>query len=411
MRTLRGRGGCATRPTPSASGALSERGAPLKIPKSFSIFIPGSIAYDTTETMSGRLIILPKKSYNPWKPENVERVLRDERLERERQAQLEEADRKKQSEDRVELLKKKRKRDGSNDGGSSGRSDRGADHAVSGEDAALGHVNLFADEEKAMMEKAVAGAEGSASEAGTKRGSSSSGIMPVYLGGEEAARRRGEKATPFYLEPSFQDKSLCSGGDAGIVGTSSNAHIEEAEAIRLRKDERLKTKMDPMHDFCKHSESLTRSNAESQSVPVKGHRRKRRDSYSSSSSSSESDSSSSSSSSSSDEDNDSQRRKRKCRKRRGHDNSRRRNDSRRRSLARKDGRRRREKKRSTKKPANDDTALPSGASTLSIDEMRRRRQLREQKEAERSFMARLEDHASGHNTKYQDQYNPSLSRR
>ena len=38
----------------------------------------------TTETMSGRLIILPKKSYNPWKPENVERVLRDERLERER---------------------------------------------------------------------------------------------------------------------------------------------------------------------------------------------------------------------------------------------------------------------------------------------------------------------------------------
>ena len=29
-------------------------------------------------------MILPKKTYCPWRPENVERVLRDERLERER---------------------------------------------------------------------------------------------------------------------------------------------------------------------------------------------------------------------------------------------------------------------------------------------------------------------------------------
>ena len=33
--------------------------------------------------MSGRLVILPKKTYCPWKRENVERVLRDERLDRE----------------------------------------------------------------------------------------------------------------------------------------------------------------------------------------------------------------------------------------------------------------------------------------------------------------------------------------
>jgi hypothetical protein len=33
---------------------------------------------------SGRLISLPKKSYCPWKPENVERASRDERLEKER---------------------------------------------------------------------------------------------------------------------------------------------------------------------------------------------------------------------------------------------------------------------------------------------------------------------------------------
>ena len=382
------------------------------------------------QTMSGRLIILPKKSYNPWKPENVERVLRDERLERERQAQLEDADRKKQSEDRVELLKKRKRDGGSND---DGRSDcGGADHTVSGEDAALEHVNLFADEEKAMMEKAVAGAQGSASEADKKKKvSSSSGVMPVYLGGEEAARRRGDKALPFYLQPSSQDEAHGGSGD-GVTGFGSSAQLEEAEAeaVRVRKDERLKTQMDPMHEFCNHSGSGT-GNAESHTVPLKDgieaagvddrrrkrHRRKRRDSYSSSSGSSESDSSSSSSNgSSSDEDNDSQRRKRKRHKSRRHDKNRRRDDSKKRSSARsKDGRRRRDKKRSTKRHTKDDTALPSCASTLSIDEMRRRRQLREQKEAERSFMARLEDQsllkAAGRNHKYQDQYNPDLSRR
>ena len=372
--------------------------------------------------MSGRLIILPKKSYNPWKPENVERVLRDERLERERQAQLEESDRKKQSEDRVELLKQ-RKRDArrwnGDDAESSSRSEDGADHAVSGEISALEHVNLFADEEKAVMEKAVAGAVGigSASEAGQKKGSSSSGIMPVYLGGEEAARRRGEKSIPFYLQPSSQEKSL--GVGDGVVGTICSAQFEEAEAIRVRKDEHLKTQMDPMQEFYRPSKT---SNIEVPSTSVeediecagiderrrKRHRRKR----CSRSSGSESDSSSSSSSSSE----DARRRKRKRHKRREHDKNRRRDDSKRSSSTRKDDRRRRgSKKRSTKRQAKDDTALPSSASTLSIDEMRRRRQLREQKEAERSFMARLEDHslasASGHNTKYQDQYNPTLSRR
>ena len=34
--------------------------------------------------MSGRLVILPKKSYTPWNAANVERVLRDERIAREK---------------------------------------------------------------------------------------------------------------------------------------------------------------------------------------------------------------------------------------------------------------------------------------------------------------------------------------
>ena len=380
--------------------------------------------------MSGRLIILPKKSYCPWKPENVERVLRDERLERERQEQLKDSDRKKQSKDRVEFLKSNKRqrnaRDGPNDdeaGRSSGGSAESTNHDAPEKSGTLEHVNLFADEEKAMMEKAVAGAgEGSASDARKKEGSSSSGIMPVYLGGEEAARRRGEKSIPFYLQPSSQEKSL---GNGGSDVTGSSDHLEEVEAIiRVRKDERLKTQMDPMHEFCRPADrksshiefpSSAPMNEDTEAAGVeKRHRRKWRHSYSSSSSSSESDSSSSSSSSS-DEDDVSRGRKRKRRKRRERDKNRRRDDSKRRSSSRRDDRRRRDKKRSRKRHTKDDTALPSSTSAPSIDELRRRRQLREQKEAERSFMARLEDHslagASGNNNKYQDQYNPRLSRR
>ena len=373
-------------------------------------------------TMSGRLIILPKKSYNPWRPENIERVLRDERLERERQAQLDEADEKKRSEDRVQLLRTKRRKSGArskNDrdvGGS--RTDDGTTETSNTDDdagtgTALEHVNLFADEEKAMMERAVSG-DGPVSEA-DKTKQSSAGIMPVFLGGEEAARRRGEKTVPFYLQPSAQSKSL--GGD----GTSK--HVE-AEALRVKQDERLKRLMDPMQEFCGPTIS-TNTNGQAPAIQTKEvhhannererrrHRRKRCDSYTSSSS--ESDDSNSCSSPSSTSKYEASRRKKKRRRKRKHGKERdARDGAKRKSTTREDERRRKDKKRSSRRNSKGSSAQ-SNSSVASIDELRRRRQLREQKEAERSFMVRLEDQslpgAAGHQHKYQDQYNPSLSKR
>ena len=75
--------------------------------------------------MSGRLIILPKKSYCPWNPENVERVLRDEREHAEKIEQ--EAKKQKAAESRKRLNALK-------NGGS--------------DEASLEHVNLFQKEEE-----------------------------------------------------------------------------------------------------------------------------------------------------------------------------------------------------------------------------------------------------------------------
>lgn len=58
--------------------------------------------------MSGRLIILPKKSWHPGKRENIERVLRDERLAAEEAAAARERAREIAQEGIVETLTKKR---------------------------------------------------------------------------------------------------------------------------------------------------------------------------------------------------------------------------------------------------------------------------------------------------------------
>lgn len=57
--------------------------------------------------MSGRLVILPKKSYCPWNPENIKRAERDEQLDRERQKEQERREAEAVSEARLRALKKR----------------------------------------------------------------------------------------------------------------------------------------------------------------------------------------------------------------------------------------------------------------------------------------------------------------
>lgn len=116
--------------------------------------------------MSGRLIILPKKTYCPWKPENVERVLRDERLERERIEKEEEEQRQQESKQRLATLK-------GNDASSSPQKEQ--------------HVNLFELEERAVMEPAK------------KKPAASTGVMPIRLDSVV----KDNKDQPFYVRISM----------------------------------------------------------------------------------------------------------------------------------------------------------------------------------------------------------------
>mmetsp|Transcript_7767 Transcript_7767/g.16964 ORF Transcript_7767/g.16964 Transcript_7767/m.16964 type:complete len:375 (-) Transcript_7767:36-1160(-) len=374
--------------------------------------------------MSGRLIILPKKSYAPWKPENVERVLRDERLERERVEREEAARLGSESVARIQLLKKKKSKAkgnvNNNEENNTKRNaneyeDDGSTRALFGESAAeMRHVNLFEREEKQMTERAVADRpvggdrDGSNSNANKKSGVA---MSPMYLGGEEAARRRlGDgKALPFYLradtcrrrETDRESQSMCQ---------------EQA------KDDRLKARMDPMHQFVTDEYDTTAA----KKTRAVGERNNQSCTYGKDVGNVHA-----SMSSISTEETRKLRRSREKGGRRTHrrkqpgspeaSNKRRRKSSKRSH----GGKSRRDEQHSSNERSSkkrDDNVGNGGdnteadAFTSSLSELRRRRELRERKEAERSFMLQLEQdslaasHASTQR-KYQDQYNPTLSRR
>ncbi|KAI2510441.1 hypothetical protein MHU86_4014 [Fragilaria crotonensis] len=139
----------------------------------------------------GRLVILPKKSYCPWKPENVERVLRDERLEKERLTQ--ESTRS----GRLEIL-------------------RGAKKTLS-QSPPHEHVNLFQQEEDESYRTGIL--QGKAQQ-------QTRGVLPVVLGQSELEARGDNR--PFYLRTAAEQKLLAP------------------------KDHQRKESLDPMKDFVQH---------------------------------------------------------------------------------------------------------------------------------------------------------------
>jgi hypothetical protein len=224
--------------------------------------------------MSGRLTILPKKTYCPWKPENVERVLRDERLERER---LEREKRRSSSsildDHDYDRRRPRRRRAGGDDDDYGGRGG-GCDG---------GHINLFPEAREADLN--LARGVGVVGPART-----SSSLPDAPLGGDEAARRKSG-LVPFYMRVvvdagrrnekngTNDDDASSRAGNVGAVGKYDEGGVlsssfrlgrrlgraggAEADAITsaitmdqyARREDDRKGRMDPMRSFVVGSSS------------------------------------------------------------------------------------------------------------------------------------------------------------
>jgi hypothetical protein len=180
------------------------------------------------ETMSGRLTILPKKTYCPWKPENVERVLRDERLERERQ----QAALARSLGDEDDARRRRR------------RYDEG------------GHINLFPEAKDAEL-RLISGGRGNENK--SKSSSSAAEVLPpAPLGGDEAARRKSGDV-PFYMRQSSDGgrrKYDNTHGTAFRLGDNRASGVRADEITGkimkdqfARREDDRKDKMDPMSRF------------------------------------------------------------------------------------------------------------------------------------------------------------------
>lgn len=147
--------------------------------------------------MSGRLIITGKKSYTPWNKKNVERVLRDERVAKEREIVETEQRRQREGEHRISTMKRL-------------RSD-GESHPIIAKEgfaSDLKHVNLFEAEEVAQR-------------TASSKNDRKVGIMPVFLVPKSDSSR------------------------------STNEFYKRKPNSRLDLDDKIKSENDPMREFTK----------------------------------------------------------------------------------------------------------------------------------------------------------------
>ena len=161
--------------------------------------------------MSGRLVILPKKSYCPWNRDNVERVLRDEkRLER-----LTTTTRQVVVSTRIEQLAIVLR------GSNTGKND--VSSLPLAQQQQHEHVNLFRQEEESCRNAIL--------QSSVKDREHQTGISPVQVLGQSKLETRGDNR-PFYLRTGALEEKLLS-----------------------PREERRKESLDPMKDFYKDKSS------------------------------------------------------------------------------------------------------------------------------------------------------------
>jgi hypothetical protein len=188
--------------------------------------------------MSGRLIILPKKSYCPWKPENVQRVLRDEARHRQQESQqaLQEGRKTRQlalsSSSSLRLKRQKQQREPP----SAGEDESGNPGGGGG----LRHVNLFESEEKAELERHHLPDHPITTTRAISSSSRSDGLRRCRYVEEDHQQ-------PFYLR---RDPYSSSNGVA-VASSSSETRsaLEHTQRAYKEREERRKSELDPMANF------------------------------------------------------------------------------------------------------------------------------------------------------------------
>ena len=199
--------------------------------------------------MSGRLIILPKKSWNVWDPKNIERVRRDESVAAEREAQEAEDERRDAAVERVKEMKRRA---------------TGAD-----DEALVVHepapeptpVRLFAREERAAA-AALGGKTEEEYEREQRR--------------EERERKRlGMFAAPVALKPQGPTPWYASAPSAEVdTGAEAEAAPPPLKggAARQARDDRRRREQDPMRGLV----HIPRRGAQPPALPAPERERRRR---------------------------------------------------------------------------------------------------------------------------------------
>ena len=177
--------------------------------------------------MSGRLVILPKKSWNVWNQDNREKVKRDERLAREHQEALDKAEKERVQEHNVEQLLQ-----------------AGATTAAA-TSTATEPFRLFGDLEEQSKKHAEMVAAKRLQEEKELLEKRRQGIAPWALG--EGAAEKAGAVQPWYLQKQGASGSSSGGGDA------------------VPSDDRRKAAEDPMQRHLKQLPPATGTNSSSSS--------------------------------------------------------------------------------------------------------------------------------------------------